>query len=295
MKILNGLTGHVFVLPLESDVNIIVTQNQKDEMLSCLHQAINAKRKSKDLKLETNDGEPLDLKLTLIYYPYSSTNIETNMNFKAKSEFTMELSEFISQNPDKFLSIEIIRNGIYDLKTDSGIYAFEKILTTGLNYHVLLELNDFNIESILGMLKIDDNQLTLNEKYMMLYNLELYVHRNELKIVYIDFPVDDETIYWIDCQRNDETIFLIDNESINADNLINLLPCNFIKLSPVDFKEEYEIDGRDIQTVSYLFHDYILNNINQQTEKNIRYLNQFRDKNTTFLLIFNDIKYAEVL
>ena len=159
----------------------------------------------------------------------------------------------------------------------------------------MLELNDFNIESILGMLKIDDNQLTLNEKYMMLYNLELYVHRNELKIVYIDFPVDDETIYWIDCQRNDETIFLIDNESINADNLINLLPCNFIKLSPVDFKEEYEIDGRDIQTVSYLFHDYILNNINQQTEKNIRFLNQFRDKNTTFLLIFNDIKYAEVL
>ncbi len=295
MKILNGLTGHVFVLPLESDVNIIATQNYKDEMLSCLIQATNAKRKLKDLKLETNDGEPLELKLSLIYFPYSSTNIEANLNFKAKSEFSIELSDFISQNPEKFLSIETIRNGIHDLKTDSGIYSFERILTTGLNHHVFLELNDFKIESILGMMQIEDDQLTLSEKYVMLYNLELFVHRNELKIVYIDFPVDDETIYWIGCQRNDDTIFLIDNESINADNLINLLPCNFIKLSSVDFKEDYEIESHDIQSVSYLFHDYILNNINQQTEKNIRFLNQFRDKNTTFLLKFNDIKYAEVL
>ena len=89
MKILNGLTGHVFVLPLESDVNIIATQNYKDEMLSCLIQATNAKRKLKDLKLETNDGEPLELKLSLIYFPYSSTNIEANLNFKAKSEFSI--------------------------------------------------------------------------------------------------------------------------------------------------------------------------------------------------------------
>ena len=108
------------------------------------------------------------------------------MNFKAKSEFSIELSDFISQNPEKFLSIETIRNGIHDLKTDSGIYSFERILTTGLNHHVFLELNDFKIESIplRESISVIEDNISKNEKNKviapdMIMAITEYLHQSE--------------------------------------------------------------------------------------------------------------------
>ena len=143
------------------------------------------------------------------------------------------------------------------------------------------------------MLQIE-TEATYKEKFMMLYNLMMFVNRNKTNIVYIDFPVDDTVLDWIYTVKAPNTYFLIENEAIEEISAIQG-NVNFIRLSNCDYKEEFEVHNEDISRLSYIFHSFVVRNIKQQSKKNIDLYRLFSDEKTTFLLKSNDTFFSKTL
>lgn len=288
VKINNLENKNVFIFPIEYPVNIIVNNQYKDEFIDCLNSLFAGKRKSKTIILDEEENRVDEKMCNFIYIPYIS-NIESNFIFKSKSVFNTELTQFISQNPKQFQSIDNIRNSLYNLLTDSGMYVFTKIINMGItDKYISVSMNDFDISNMLSMLKIGIEAINKIDKFKVLYNLYLYIHRNDINIIYLDFPIDDNAIEWINYWKSESNIFLLDNECIQSTKIDQLELCAMIKLSNKDFKEEFEINISNLQSISYLFHDLVIRNMNQQSEKNKRLFDLFKNESTTFFIKFND-------
>lgn len=66
-------------------------------------------------------------------------------------------------------------------------------------------------------------------------------------------------------------------------------------VSDKDYIEKYEYDSNQFNDISYIQNPYTMLHKWQQTEKNIRLMEQFEDKNTTFYLTFNDTYTQDIL
>lgn len=286
MKIKSLTNDNTYILPLKNHLNIIATMNYKDQLIDCLEATFINKKKTKAIITDDNGEVVLPKEYTFIYIPYGK-GIESNFEFKTKSIMNTEMVEIINSNPEYFLSLEKIRDSIRELLTDKGMYRVRKILSEGLNDRIDIVLNDFNISNILQMLEIIKEDMTESEQYIILYNLLLYLHREDNCIVYIDFPVDETVINWITNNQYDKKHYFIDNDALKAyhpalDNY------SFIVLSDYDFLEEVSLNKKELKHLTYLFHSFVLQHLEYQTQKNIDLYQLFYDDSSTFFINFYD-------
>ena len=269
-------------------INFLVDNIEKDDFIQCLYEFFGKKKKNYCQVFNHDNERILCDEIEFIYLPYSKATIDSNFNLKQKSFFNIEFSNFINQNPIKFQSIDNIRENIHSLLTDSGFFDLIKILSNGIPEQVNLRMDEFDTGKIIEMLEISQDNLTDDIKYIIAYNLVLYLNRKKNCIVYIDFPITSNVLKWLNKQESLDTIFLINNNFIEpCYNCID--SCSFIKLSNQDFIESFEFNHYELQYIAYTFHPFVQQNIELQNEKIFNYFNQFDDNQTTFYLTFSNI------
>lgn len=272
----------VYNLPINNGICNIASPFINN-LIECLDSYFIGKKKNKCVVIDDEGDLIKSNDIEFIYIP-ENTDIEQILEFKPKTILNNEFCLFIDNNQEKFTSIDKIRNLSYELLTDSGVYKLLSIMKSNTSINLSIELDDFDVSRLLQMLSIKGDNLTKQEKFIILYNLLLYETRNKYCIVYIDFQVDDTVMDWVNKIKDDNKIILINNNKLETSNL-DCIEYMLI-LSDKDFVETVEENINIIYNLSYCFHPYILRNIDQQNEKNIKIINKFSDSESTFLIKF---------
>ena len=155
------------------------------------------------------------------------------------------------QNPERFLSVERLRDTVRDLTSDNGMYSFIRILNQGIEHTISIDVENIEIESLIQMLSIDIEKLNAEEKLLMICNLALYLHRNEFAILFLDIDINECVSKWLKQLDLSNKYILIDNDSFIEQFDLDY---NMILLSNNDFLISEETDNKEIERVSYLFH-----------------------------------------
>ena len=270
---------NVFIIPLkENNKIVLVSSGFKKELIECLQTYFVSKKKTKCIVYDEEGNITKMDDICFIYLP-TDISLDNNFEFKQKTIMNTEFSEFISNNPEYFISIENIRDDMNGLLTDKGFYTLKKILCNGINKDINIEVNDFNISSLLQMLAIGNDSLTESEKTIMLLNLLVYKNRKNVNIIYIDREFNQEINNWIE-KQNRNNYFIIDNEVVfSAPNNYDLMI-----LSNKDHLIEHELENDEVKTLVYMNHEIVKANISLQNEKNVELFNQFNDQSSTFFI-----------
>ena len=104
-----------------------------------------------------------------------------------------------------------MRNYLRELLTDEGMYKFMNILGNGISIDLELKTTNFTVSKLLQSLKFETDQMTIQQQFIILYNLLLYVSRNQFTIVYIDFEIDSESMEWLKRIQSPNRIILVSN------------------------------------------------------------------------------------
>lgn len=269
-----------FIIP-DSDKPLLIEFNgYKDVVIDCLSSIFVQKKKNK-CRVFDDSGEEIRFgEANFIYVP-NDISIENNMNLRNKSILNSSLTEFIQDNPDDFLSIETIREGLKGISTDKGMYKILRIMTNGLSTSLSIDFDHLNISSLLESLLFENYSLSKDEKMLFIYNLLIYLSRNSYNIILIDIEMSETVECWISSIYNSNYTILIDNGKCS--NIRNNA-YNLISLSNIDFCEDIEISKENVGLYSYLFHPLVRLNKALQTEKNQEKITRINDRNTTFFL-----------
>lgn len=283
----------VYLIPEDNNIVVLAGAKQKDIIDCFTNQFVKKKRNyCKVLDSENQSIKPTEL--NFIYYPYGS-DINSNFVFGTKSIFNIETTNLIQENENDFKSFELIREGFRSLITDHGMYKLRDILTRNIGCNINLEISDFDISKFLSMLDINIEDIPVDQQYIMIYNLLLFVSRNQFNVVYIDFPITQTTLKWLKSFDQDNILFLLNNDYMACDSIEELEKFAMLIVSNKDYIEKYEFDLNQFNNISYIQNPYTMLHKQQQTEKNIRLMEQFEDKNTTFYLTFNDTYTQDIL
>ena len=272
----------LFNLDIETNNVYLVSSIYNKKIFDCLNSYFGQKKKNLCNIFDENENA-IDNKLyNFVYFPNEGP-VESNIYFKQKSILNSEISKIINTNPEEFMSIEKMRNEMYELLTDSGMYKIRKIINKGIKETIDLEINEFDIKILLQMLCLSFENCNDERIYMIIYNLLIYLNRNTLTIIYLDINISDEICEWLNSLKNTNLIILINNDSYSSEKENDY---NLIIVSNCVSCVKYDFDSTLLGLFSYLFKPLVISNIQYQTEKNIKILNYFNDKNTTFLLKF---------
>lgn len=215
------------MIPEDNNIVVLAGSEQKD-IIDCFTNQF-VKKKRNYCKVLDSGNQPIKpTELNFIYYPYGN-DINSNFEFGIKSIFNIETTNLMQENENDFKSFELIREGFRNLTTDHGMYKLREILTRNIQCNINFEISDFDISKFLSMLDINADGISVDKQYIMVYNLLLFVSRNQFN------------------------------------------------------------------NISYIQNPYTMLHKQQQTEKNIRLMEQFEDKNTTFYLTFNDTYTQDIL
>ena len=267
-----------YLIPFNfSDKILLITQYHK-EIIECFQSYFVSKKKTKCL-IYNDDGEIMNMNDINFIYLSNDVSYDNNFDFKNKTIFNNEVSLIINNNPELFISLDKARNELNSLNTDAGIIRLQKILNLGIDKSVNFDLKDFDINLVLQLFSIVNNEFTLSEKQIIIYNLLLYINRDKVNIIYIDKDIDDTLIKWT-FNFNTSIIFILDN------NAITTMPEHYdcLILSNKDHLISNEEISSNLKVISYMNHDIIKANISLQHEKNIELFNQYRDDNSTFFI-----------
>lgn len=201
----------------------------------------------------------------------------------------------MQENENDFKSFELIREGFRNLTTDHGMYKLREILTRNIGCNINFEISDFDISKFLSMLDINVDDISVDKQYIMVYNLLLFINRNQFNVIYIDFPITQTSLKWLKSFDQDNILFLLNNDNMACDSIEELEKFAMLIISNKDYIEKYEYDLNQFDNISYIQNPYTMLHKQQQTEKNIRLMEQFEDKNTTFYLTFNDTYAQDIL
>ena len=283
----------VYLIPEDNNIVVLAGAKQKDIIDCFTNQFIKKKRNyCKVLDSENQSIKPTEL--NFIYYPYGS-DINSNFEFGTKSIFNIETINLVQENENDFKSFELIREGFRNLLTDHGMYKLREILTRNIGCIINFEISDFDISKFLSMLGINVDDISLDKQYIMVYNLLLFVSRNQFNVVYIDFPITQIVLKWLKSFDQDNILFLLNNDNMACDSIEELEKFAMLIVSNKDYIEKYEYDLNQFDNISYIQNPYTMLHKQQQTEKNIRLMEQFEDKNTTFYLIFKNTYTQDIL
>lgn len=282
MKILKEDKTYLF--PERNQKVILVENDESTEFIKCLSEYFGRKKKNY-CHVYSDDEQPiLPNEFEFIFYSKLS-NVETALNFHNKTILNQEITNFICENEKSFQSIARIREETNQLLSDSGMFRLQKIFEHGLNDHVWMKMNDFNVSSILEFLTIQEEGLSENEKILIVYNVLLYVSRFKNCIVYLDLPISYEVLHWMDSYKNQSVIFIINNYLLKC-SAQNIADAAILKLSDKNYMEIYEFNIAEFLSISYVLTPFVQEYIEMQTEKNKNLYSQFMDNETTFYLEF---------
>ena len=281
------------MIPEDNNIVVLAGSKQKDLIDCFTNQFVKKKRNyCKVLDFENQTIKPTEL--NFIYYPYGS-DINSNFEFGTKSIFNIETTNLIQENEKDFKSFELIREGFRNLLTDHGMYKVREILKRNIECNINLEISDFEVSKFLSMLDINIGEIPVDQQYIMVYNLLLFINRNQFNVVYIDFPITQTVLKWVKSFDQDNILFLLNNDRMVCDSVRELDKFAMLIVSDKDYIEKYEYDSNQFNDISYIQNPYTMLHKWQQTEKNIRLMEQFEDKNTTFYLTFNDTYTQDIL
>ena len=283
----------VYLIPEDNNIVVLAGAKQKDIIDCFTNQFVKKKRNyCKVLDFENQTNKPTEH--NFIYYPYGS-DINSNFEFGTKSIFNIETTNLIQENEKDFKSFELIREGFRNLLTDHGMYKVREILKRNIECNIDLEISDFEVSKFLSMLDINIGEIPVDQQYIMVYNLLLFINRNQFNVVYIDFPITQTVLKWVNSFDQDNILFLLNNDRMVCDSVRELDKFAMLIVSDKDYIEKYEYDSNQFNDISYIQNPYTMLHKWQQTEKNIRLMEQFEDKNTTFYLTFNDTYTQDIL
>ena len=281
------------MIPEDNNIVVLAGSEQKD-IIDCFTNQF-VKKKRNYCKVLESENQPIKpTELNFIYYPYGN-DINSNFEFGTKSIFNIETTNLIQENENDFKSFELIREGLRNLITDHGMYKLREILTRNIECNIDLEMSDFEVSKFLSMLDINIEDTPVDQQYIMLYNLLLFINRNQFNIIYIDFPITQTVLKWVKSFNQDNVLFLLNNDYMVCDSVKELDKFAMLIASNKDYIEKYEYDLKQFSNISYIQNPYTMLHKQQQTEKNIRLMEQFEDKNTTFYLTFNDTYTQDIL
>ncbi len=280
MKVVND--KDVFVLP-DHGLFLLSDNINTEKLIDTLTTFLAQKKKTKGILIDC-EGSMIDQKDCSFIHISRNESVNQYFEFKPKTVLNNQLSEFVLNNARQFLSLENIRYELNELLTDQGIIRFEKILSADTGLDLELTTENFELSKILQCLRLEADYLTRSQKMMILYNLHIFLNRKKFRIVYVDCDVDSEMCSWLSKKKSLNSLILVNNGSI----LPPIKPVfdGLIKLSQYDFVDTYEISPEQTNLVSYLFHPVIQANMAFQSEKNIQFMKNFEDENTTFFLGF---------
>lgn len=282
-----------YLVPENNIINVISNTNQ-NQLIECLDMYFNKHKKNYCKIYDCMNHEILPNEATFIYIPFEQ-EVEQNFLLKPKSFLNCEISNFIEENTLEFSTFEKIRDLLKECSSDRGMFTLNKILGHEIHHELKFQLNNFDIHHLVSMLEIDIKDFSCSDVYKILYNLLIFENRNKYSIIYIDFPIYEKDLNWIQSYRNGNIFFLINNDCLCCDITKTIKEFSMILLSNQDYMESLEYDISEFSVISYLQNDFIMHHLEMQTEKNIRLLNEFNDKNTTFCLIFSDSNTLKLL
>lgn len=273
----------VYLFPEEDTCVILVDNKASKQFVDCLYDFFGRKKKN-TCRIIGDDGQPVLINEFNFIWISEDISLDSNMELKSKSILNQELTRVIEENPEMFTSIDSIRNDLHELLTDQGFFKIKRIIAEGVDVNVDFGLNDFNVSKLLEMLSVKYDNLSDTQKRLMIYNLLLYVSRNRNNIVYLDFPITDEVVQWIH-QYSNRCMFILNND-ISMSAFKRLKNCILVKLSDKGYREIYDFEHEELSLLSYVFNPFVVDHLDQQTEKNQRLYDQFKDEDTTFFLRF---------
>lgn len=273
---------NVYIIP---DLNgaCAISSPYVEDIVQCLVSYFVAKKKNRCVVID-EDGNLVKNDSVSFIYISKDDDLTSLFNLKPKTLINSELINFIGSNQEMFKSIEIIRNGLVETLTDRGIIKIRKIMQNHIENIIEFAIDDFDLSRILQCLSVESEELSIQQKYMSLYNLLLYLNKDNYCIVYIDFEIDETTLKWIKANKQNNILFLINNEAIST---VNNDEIDYLIIeSNQDFLEKVEVDCKLKNSILYCFHPYVLKNFEYQTEKNKQIMLDFQDEKTSFLIEF---------
>ena len=272
-----------YLVPLKTGINILIENDCSEEVITCLISYFGNKKKTSCSILDDDNNVILPKEFEFIYIP-SKENIINNYHFKEKSVINNYLSELINKHPELFNSIDRVRQDIESLLSDSGIYNLKRIMNKNLDININIDIEDFDISSIIEMLYVTNDDICRSEMFASIYNILLSVNPASNRIIYLDFELSAKLTDWIKSLNNDKDIIIINSASIIED--YKMPNCSAIIMSKGELFNEVDLTLSDLGRFIYMTKSYIINNISYQKEENILFLSYFTDKNTTYLVNF---------
>ena len=273
---------NVYIIP---DLNgaCAISSPYIEDIVQCLVSYFVAKKKNRCVVID-EDGDLVKNDSVSFIYISKDDDLTSLFNLKPKTLINSEMINFIGSNQEMFKSLEIIRNGLSETLTDQGMIKIRKIMQNHIENNIEFVIDDFDLSRILQCLSVESEELSIQQKYMSLYNLLLYLNKDNYCIVYIDFEIDETTLKWIKANKQNNILFLINNEAIST---VNNDEIDYLIIeSNQDFLEKVEVDCKLKNYILYCFHPYVLKNFEYQTEKNKQIMLDFQDEKTSFLIEF---------
>lgn len=273
---------NVYIIP---DLNgaCAISSPYIEDIVQCLVSYFVAKKKNRCVVID-EDGDLVKNDSVSFIYISKDDDLTSLFNLKPKTLINSEMINFIGSNQEMFKSLEIIRNGLSETLTDQGMIKIRKIMQNHIENNIEFVIDDFDLSRILQCLSVESEELSIQQKYMSLYNLLLYLNKDNYCIVYIDFEIDETTLKWIKANKQNNILFLINNEAIST---VNNDEIDYLIIeSNQDFLEKVEVDCKLKNSILYCFHPYVLKNFEYQTKKNKQIMLDFQDEKTSFLIEF---------
>lgn len=273
----------VLIIPPSEGIHLLATTQYTNLLINCLSSYFGQKKKTLCAAVDEENDIISSKDVSFIYIP-SDENVDQWFAFKQKTPMNTELAEMISTNPELFMSMDMIRTVMKSLLTDSGMYRFKEILQKGTDINMNVSLQNYDIHTVLSNLQIESETFSNEQKHMLAYNLLLYLNRNKYTVIYIDFKVTEEVSRWLTAQKADNRLFLVCNDSVlpSAAGIFD----SMIVPDLADHVTTIEAGIEQAGLYCYLFHPVVRENMSYQTEKNIVFMKQFMEQNTTFSIRF---------
>lgn len=274
MKIVNN--DDTFIIPIEKrNVSIIETNGYKDKIIKCLTNYFTLHKKSNCIVYDDNGIMKMD---DLNFVHLSSYDIESNLLFQPKSILKNEICNIIENNTLEFTSIEDIRSNLNQLVENKGMNMIINILSSGLYNRVCINVEEFNVKNIISMFSLNYPNNTIEISLIIICNLLIFLSRKKPVLIYIDYPITEVTEKWM-LEQKDNVYFLIDNDICGTSNGKDL-----IVISNKDHFITANESPENIDLISYMLHPVVKNNIRFQIKKNVDFVKEYYDKNSTFFI-----------
>lgn len=271
-----------YYFPYYQGLNILMDNEFSSEIICCLNSYFGSKKKNYcsiyDENLDLITPKDFDF-----IYISRSENIDSNLSLKEKSILGTYIKKYIDSYPEDFTSLDRIRKDIELLISDRGMFRLIRLLKKDIDINYEIDLDNFNIAYMMEMLKILVSEYKENYIYASLYNVLLSNKNINKCIVYIDFEIDDVLLKWAEKIGNN-CMVVVNSKSLDMINDISV--CRAIICNNGNLRNEVELSKKEISRFIYMMNPYVCNRICFQKEENIKFLENFVDKNTDYLVKF---------